>query len=85
MVEFLDNNENIIKEELLTYYQFRATLINYVSNRLELLNSTKNTNEYDYCTQEGRIKELESLQEEIKKYGRHTVITKQIESTEKRK
>ena len=82
MVEFLENNENIIREELMTYYQFRASLIKHVNDRIDLLQKTKNSSEYDYCTQEGQIKELQSLLVAIRNYGRHTVITKQIESTE---
>ena len=59
MVEFLDNNDNIIKEELMTYYHFRANLLKHINDRLNVLDPK--CSEYDYCTVQGQIKELHSL------------------------
>jgi hypothetical protein len=81
MVEFLDNNDNIIKEELMTYYHFRANLLKHINDRLNVLDPKGS--EYDYCTVQGQIKELHSLLEFIKSEGRHTVLSKLTESIEK--
>lgn len=82
MVEFLENNENIIKEELMTYYKFRAELLQHINNRIEAVGNPTGT-EYDYCTQKGQLDELHNLLFFVKKYGRHTIISKQIESQTK--
>jgi hypothetical protein len=82
MAEFLDNNDNIIKEELMTYYHFRANLLKYINGRIDALNPS-NGNEYDYCTTQGQLKELNSLLDYVKSQGRNTVISKITESTNK--
>jgi hypothetical protein len=82
MAEFLDNNDNIIKEELMTYYHFRASLIKHINDRMDEINKVHNKGtEYDYCTAEGQMSELKLLLEFIKYTGRNTMITKQVEST----
>lgn len=81
MVDFLDNDNNIIKEELMTYYHFRASLLKHINDRLSALNPTGS--EYDYCTMQGQIQELNSLLDFVKSEGRHTVLSKTAESTNK--
>lgn len=83
MAEFLDNNDNLIKEELLTYYHFRASLIKHINDRMESIKTLVELSEYDYCTIAGQIKELENLNAFIKEHGRHTETSKIAESTEK--
>jgi hypothetical protein len=80
MANFLDNDDNIIKEELLTYYHFRANLLTHLKSRLKVL--TFNGSEYDYCTVEGQIKEINNLLEFVRAEGRHTTISKLTESNE---
>jgi hypothetical protein len=83
MVNFLDNDDSIIKEELMTYYHFRANLIKHINDRMDHLGEIHNKGtEYDYCKAEGQLAELQLLLEFIKYTGRNTMITKQIESTE---
>lgn len=82
MAEFLDNNDNIIKEELMTYYHFRANLLKHINDRLDMLDPTKGS-EYDYCTVQGQLKELKLLLEYVKTQGRNTLISKLTESTNK--
>lgn len=80
MVNFLDNDDNIIKEELLTYYHFRANLLTHLNRRLGELELKGS--EYDYCTTQGQIKEINNLLEFVRSEGRHTLISKLAESTE---
>jgi len=84
MAEFLDNNDNLIREELLTYYHFRANIIKYIKDRMETIKNTIKADEYDYCTTSGQLMELESLRAFIKEHGRHTEISKIAESTNKK-
>lgn len=82
MAEFLDNNDNIIKEELMTYYHFRANLLKHINDRIDVLDPSNGT-EYDYCTTQGQLKELKSLLEYVKTQGRNTLVSKLTESTNK--
>jgi hypothetical protein len=83
MAEFLDNNNSLIKEELLTYYHFRASVLKHIKDRMESLKNSIQASEYDYCTTAGQVMELESLNAFIKEHGRHTETSKIAESTEK--
>jgi hypothetical protein len=83
MAEFLDNNDNLIKEELLTYYHFRASLIKHINDRMESIKTLTQSTEYDYCTVAGQIRELENLNAFLKENARHTEVSKIAESTEK--
>jgi hypothetical protein len=83
MVNFLDNDDSIIKQELMTYYHFRANLLKHINDRLHAL--TPQGSEFDYCTIEGQIKELNNILEYVKSEGRHTVLSKLTESTNKEK
>jgi hypothetical protein len=82
---YLDKDDNIIKNELLRYYHFRQDLIAHINKRSDELGQmhTK-TNEYDYCTVRGQIIELQNLLAFIKENAQHTIITKQIESANKK-
>lgn len=84
MAEFLDNNENIIRGELLAYYHFRATIMEHINNRMETIKNTITLSEYDYCTTAGQIMELESLIAFLKEQTKPTEITKIMESTNKK-
>jgi hypothetical protein len=84
MAEFLDNNDDRIRQEMLTYYRFRTNLLMYIGERLESLKNTIKSSEYDYCTNAGQLKELEHLDAFVREQGKHTEISKIAESTNKK-
>jgi hypothetical protein len=59
-------SELVTTVEKRTIAEVSNYLAQYISDRLDVLKEERETTEYDYCEQQGRMKELELLLKTIK-------------------
>lgn len=56
--------------ETLGHLEFKGKLVDYLTNRIKEVKKQEQSNEYEYCEVQGRIKELEELSKFIETFKR---------------
>jgi hypothetical protein len=82
MAEFLDNNEDRVREEILAHYRFKTNLLIYIGERIDKIKKDVKASEYDYCTTSGQLMELESLNAFLRDQSTQTEPTNQNTKTD---
>lgn len=56
--------------ETLSHLELKSKLVEHFTNRVKAVNLMEQSTEYDYCEVQGRMKELEELQNFIETFKR---------------